>query len=345
MERLKKLVAKFKSGKLAKVSDSCKKFLKTNEGIVLSLVIFFPLGIYLIWKYSNFSRVTKIMTTLISIILLLTFTSLDAANRNLVKANDRLNEKSAWNESKIIELTNDNTDLNKSKLAFAAYQTKMKPYESLSEADAKARQLDNQAAKKVSDQIDKLPVLVNLTLENKDQAKNIRGIFEGLTKNQKELVDLTSLIEAENQLVKLEANAKQAAEEKKKAEEEAKQAEARKQKLAEERAAEEARGYETGISYDQLARTPDDYQAKKVKFAGKVIQVMEDDDKTQIRLAVDGNYDTVLYAEYSSNLVSKRVLEDDYITISGTSAGLLSYKSTMGGTITIPSVSVKKIDQ
>ena len=110
-------------------------------------------------------------------------------------------------------------------------------------------------------------------------------------------------------------------------------------------AEEEAQGYETGISYDQLARTPDDYLSKKVKFSGKVIQVMEGDTSTQIRLAVNDDYDTVLLAEYSKSIVSSRILEDDHITIYGTSVGTISYKSTLGGTITIPGVYVDKIDQ
>lgn len=112
------------------------------------------------------------------------------------------------------------------------------------------------------------------------------------------------------------------------------------------KAAEEAKGYETGITYDQLARTPDDYYGKKVKFYGKVVQVIEGSgDDVQIRLAVDDNYDTILFGQYSSDIVSSRVLEDDYITIYGTSVGTISYESTMGGTITIPGVYIDKIDQ
>ncbi len=110
-------------------------------------------------------------------------------------------------------------------------------------------------------------------------------------------------------------------------------------------AAQEALGYETGITYDQLARTPNDFIGFKIKFKGKVIQVLEGDDIVQIRLAVNKNYDTILYCEYEKSLVSSRVLEDDIITIYGVSTGLLSYKSTMGGTITIPSATVDRIDQ
>ena len=108
---------------------------------------------------------------------------------------------------------------------------------------------------------------------------------------------------------------------------------------------EEKVGYDTGITYDQLARTPDDYILQKVKFSGKVIQVMEDSGEITIRLAVNSDYDTVLICTYDPSIVSSRVLEDDKITIYGYSMGLYSYESTMSGTITIPSVSIDKIDQ
>ena len=115
---------------------------------------------------------------------------------------------------------------------------------------------------------------------------------------------------------------------------------------AEKKAEEEARiGYDTGITYNQLARTPDDFEFEKVKFHGKVIQVIEGDGETQIRLAVNDNYDTILLAVYESEIVKSRILEDDMISIMGLSAGLLSYESTNGGTITIPMVYVDKIDQ
>lgn len=133
-------------------------------------------------------------------------------------------------------------------------------------------------------------------------------------------------------------------EEDKQAQEMAKQSQAKIDEAKAAKAAEEARGYETGITYDQLARTPDDFKGKKVKFYGKVVQVIEGSGSVQIRLAVDDNYDTILLGEYSSSTVSSRVLEDDYITIYGTSVGTISYKSTMGGTITIPGVYIDKID-
>lgn len=104
-------------------------------------------------------------------------------------------------------------------------------------------------------------------------------------------------------------------------------------------------GYETGITYDQLARTPDDYLLEKVKFSGKVIQVVEDSDEITIRLAVNSDYDTVLICAYDPSIVTSRVLDDDKITIYGYSMGLYTYESTLGASITVPSVAIDKIDQ
>ncbi len=70
-----------------------------------------------------------------------------------------------------------------------------------------------------------------------------------------------------------------------------------------------------------------------------------DTDKVQARLAVNGDYDNMLLCEWDSSSVSSRVLEDDTITIYGVSEGLITYESTMGGDITIPSISVDKISQ
>lgn len=149
-------------------------------------------------------------------------------------------------------------------------------------------------------------------------------------------------IEKENEEKRLaeEEQAKKLAEEeeaKRLAEEE----EAAAEKLAEEK---EKKGYDTGISYKDLARNPEDYIGEKVKFKGNVVQVMEGDGEVQIRLAVGGDYNNIIYCVYDSSIVSSRVLEDDYITVMGISSDLITYTSTIGGEITIPSMLVEKID-
>ena len=112
----------------------------------------------------------------------------------------------------------------------------------------------------------------------------------------------------------------------------------------EEKERKEKQGYNTGITYSQLARTPDEYEGEKVKFNGKVLQVMESSYITIIRLGVNGSYDNVLYLTVIGDKTEQRILEDDYITIYGTSQGIHTYTSTMGASISIPKVSVDKID-
>lgn len=111
--------------------------------------------------------------------------------------------------------------------------------------------------------------------------------------------------------------------------------------------AEEKAGYETGITYSQLARTPDDYEGDKVMFKGTVLQIIEDSehDYIHMRLAVGGDYDQILYCEYKKDIVPERILEDDVVTIYGISYGLHTYQSTIGSQITIPAVVIDKIDQ
>lgn len=120
------------------------------------------------------------------------------------------------------------------------------------------------------------------------------------------------------------------------------------QKAAEEAAllaAEEAKGYDTGITYDDIARTPDDFMGKKVKFSGKVIQLIEGGSTIQIRLAINSDYNKIILCEYNSSIVNSRVLENDIITIYGLSVGTITYQSTIGGQITVPAVTVDRIDQ
>lgn len=103
--------------------------------------------------------------------------------------------------------------------------------------------------------------------------------------------------------------------------------------------------YNTGISYEQVARTPDDYKGQKIQFTGKVVQVMEDDSETQVRLAVNGDIDNIILVGIDPDILNgSRILEDDLITVSGLSIGTVSYKSTLGGKITIPAMLAKIIN-
>lgn len=105
--------------------------------------------------------------------------------------------------------------------------------------------------------------------------------------------------------------------------------------------------YETGITYDDLSRNPDANEGKLVKFKGTVVQLIEDiySDEIQIRFAINDDYEKIIYCGYDKDIVDSRILENDWITIYGTSVGLISYESTIGGMITIPAVYIDVIEQ
>ena len=103
--------------------------------------------------------------------------------------------------------------------------------------------------------------------------------------------------------------------------------------------------YTTEITYNQLARNPDDHIGKKVKFTGKVLQVMENGKTVSLSIATSGNYDDVVRATYISDLVKSRILEDDIITIYGMALSLHKYHSIATGTISVPWILVDIIDQ
>lgn len=183
----------------------------------------------------------------------------------------------------------------------------------LSDNKSKKTESDKKAASEIDNKITALGDANALTLNKESSVKEIRDNYNLLTEDQKKLVTkLDTLTSAEK-------------------------------KISDLKAAEEKVAYDTGITYDQLARTPDNYKGKKVKFSGQVIQVMEDNGETDLRISTDENNDKVLLAAYDSNITKTRVLENDKITIKGVSQGLYTYESTLGGKITVPLIKVDAI--
>lgn len=98
------------------------------------------------------------------------------------------------------------------------------------------------------------------------------------------------------------------------------------------------------ISYEKLSRYPDKYQGERVKFTGKVIQVLEDGMGVTLRVEVtEGSYgiwDDAMMV-YFENQSGGRILEDDIVTFYGESTGIYTYESVLGAEISVPSVYAK----
>jgi len=98
------------------------------------------------------------------------------------------------------------------------------------------------------------------------------------------------------------------------------------------------------LDYKAVARDPDAHEGDLITFSGKVLQVMESGKYITFRISSKGNYDNVVYCNYVAPENYKRVLEDDKVTVYGTCTGIYTYETIMGGSVTIPSCTVDRIE-
>jgi len=77
----------------------------------------------------------------------------------------------------------------------------------------------------------------------------------------------------------------------------------------------------SNISYEQLARSPYSYIGQTVTFSGRVDYSGTDyDGNPYYSLEINGDYSSDIYVYYTDR--NNRVLEDDYVTVTGTFLGL-----------------------
>ena len=103
----------------------------------------------------------------------------------------------------------------------------------------------------------------------------------------------------------------------------------------------EAHKYETGLTWEDIARNG------KVgtygKFEGKIVQVMNGSGFKQYRIAINGDYDTVMLVEVQNDVAKEILLEDDYVYFKGFSMGQYTYTTVLGSELTIPSFEAEEI--
>lgn len=96
------------------------------------------------------------------------------------------------------------------------------------------------------------------------------------------------------------------------------------------------------VNYSDVERNPDAYDGKNIKISGTVIQVSEGLLNT-VTLRVDSGGNTWLVS-YSREDGESRILENDKLTCYGKCTGVTSYKTVLGQTLTIPSMSMEYYD-
>ena len=128
-----------------------------------------------------------------------------------------------------------------------------------------------------------------------------------------------------------------------KAKKEAEEKAAAEKKAQEEAAAKEAEAhkYETGLTWEDIAR--EGKIGTLGQFEGKIIQVMNGNGYTQYRVAINGNYDTIMLVEIDDSIKTETLLENDYIYFKGSSAGNRTYTTVLGAEMTIPAFIVDEV--
>lgn len=163
--------------------------------------------------------------------------------------------------------------------------------------------------------------------------------------------DNTVEVEKETEEERLARIEKENAErEKKEAEERAKKEQEEKEKKAlkakqEKEFKEKCKTY----TYQQIARNPEKFKGTNVKLTGEVIQALYGSDSVDLRVNItkEGTYSTwytdTVYVVYDTEEGEDKILEDDIITIYGTSLGDYTYTSTMRAPVTLPLIDGKYI--
>ena len=94
------------------------------------------------------------------------------------------------------------------------------------------------------------------------------------------------------------------------------------------------------VTYEELYRNNETYQGDLVYLKGEVIQVLTEGNSDSYILRVeitptDYGYDDPVLVHYTGPV---RLLDDDIVELVGNVKGLRTYKSVLGGEITIPEI-------
>ncbi|MDI9624104.1 MAG: hypothetical protein QFX38_04395 [Methanothermobacter sp.] len=95
------------------------------------------------------------------------------------------------------------------------------------------------------------------------------------------------------------------------------------------------------ISFDELNKNPDKYAGQRIVYSVRVVQIMETDGTTEIRMDVNDVFGDTIYVVYNG---TTSAVEDSIITVYGEVYGSYTYESIAGWQITLPRIDAKYIE-
>ena len=99
------------------------------------------------------------------------------------------------------------------------------------------------------------------------------------------------------------------------------------------------------IPFGELDKDPDKYQGQHVKYTGEIVQIMESNGETVMRVAVTKdsygyNYADIIYVVYQNDT---SLVENNIVTVYGDVYGSYTYTSQIGADITLPRINARYI--
>lgn len=99
----------------------------------------------------------------------------------------------------------------------------------------------------------------------------------------------------------------------------------------------------TKKTLDDYFRRPNEHTDEQIAFSAKVVQVIEGPDSSEYRMAIDNDYNAMIYVILPNDYKTMRVLEDDKVNVVATFNGLLTYESTFGSAVTVPKCTASSV--
>lgn len=95
--------------------------------------------------------------------------------------------------------------------------------------------------------------------------------------------------------------------------------------------------------YEEYARNPDKYAGQTIQIIGKVMQVVEGDQETDLMIYTDDYANELWFFAYQPADGESRILEDDAVTVYGLYYGIYSYKTVQGDDNSIPAITGENV--
>ena len=99
--------------------------------------------------------------------------------------------------------------------------------------------------------------------------------------------------------------------------------------------------YDNGLTYEDFARDVDGLKGECLALNGEVVQVVETKDTTELRVAVGGDSNKIIYCVLKNKNI--KVLEGDYVKIKGQSLGYIEYTTIVDTTTSVVGVDVHEL--